>query len=260
MNPLPGNPVNVACGFWPASLNTSNPIELIHASRSSANLFFNYSNSYPNCFNLSRPALSSLPDLTPWYYQACTEMVLPLGFYGAPDDLFYPDPWSLEAEIEWCQQYFDDGTTSVKVTPQPLWVSQQYGSNQDWGTASNIVFTNGNLDPWHGGGVLHDLSPTVTAIFMEGAAHHLDLRSSNPLDPPSVVDARKKEVEWIHKFIQNPNPQAGVSCEKNKMSTAAVVLISVGATLGAVIISFALHRFCFRKMQGRVEDRYSQQI
>ena len=58
--------------------------------------------------------------------------------------------------------------------------------------ASNIVFTNGLLDPWSSGGVLKPVGGTTALIIPEGA-HHLDLRAANPKDPVSVVDARKKE-------------------------------------------------------------------
>jgi hypothetical protein len=70
--------------------------------------------------------------------------------------------------------------------------------------ASNIVFTNGNLDPWRAGGLLHEVSgnDNITVIVMKGGAHHLDLRTPNDeFDPVDVKDARKiieeAIVDWI---------------------------------------------------------------
>ncbi len=62
--------------------------------------------------------------------------------------------------------------------------------------------SNGKLDPWSGGGFLKSVSDSVVAILIEDGAHHLDLRSSNPADPKSVIKARKKEKEYIEKWIK----------------------------------------------------------
>ena len=69
--------------------------------------------------------------------------------------------------------------------------------------ASNIVFTNGLLDPWSSGGVLKPVGGTAALIIPEGA-HHLDLRAANPKDPVSVVDARKKE-RYVWGRLEFPN-------------------------------------------------------
>lgn len=66
---------------------------------------------------------------------------------------------------------------------------------------SNVVFSNGLYDPWHGGGVLRNLSDSVVAVIIPDGAHHLDLMFSNPLDTESVKAARKTELWHIQKWI-----------------------------------------------------------
>ena len=74
---------------------------------------------------------------------------------------------------------------------RPALANTMYGG-RSLEAATNIVFSNGLLDPWSSGGVLKPVGGTTALIIPEGA-HHLDLRASNPKDPVSVVDARKKE-------------------------------------------------------------------
>ena len=70
-------------------------------------------------------------------------------------------------------------------------------------TVTNFCCSNGQLDPWRAGGVTSNLSETLVAIVIEEAAHHLDLRSSNPGDPNSVIQAREQEKQIIKNWIKN---------------------------------------------------------
>lgn len=56
---------------------------------------------------------------------------------------------------------------------------------------SNIIFSNGDLDPWRAGGVLTDINPDIIVRMIKGAAHHLELREPHEDDPEDVVEARK---------------------------------------------------------------------
>jgi len=95
---------------------------------------------------------------------------------------------------EYCQEKWG-------VAQRPGWSAIQLWG-KDISSASNIIFSNGDLDPWRPGGVLQDVSPTLVAVLVKGGAHHLDLRTSNPKDPATVTQAREQELELIQKFIQ----------------------------------------------------------
>ena len=62
------------------------------------------------------------------------QMVMPIGQYGPPNDLFYAAPWNYTQTVAGCQANFG-------VTPRPTWVTQQFGGPQDWKDATNIVFS-----------------------------------------------------------------------------------------------------------------------
>ncbi len=69
--------------------------------------------------------------------------------------------------------------------------------------------SNGLLDPWSSGGVLRNVSKDVVALIIPEGAHHLDLRGSDPMDPPSVKKARKIEMTYISKWIKEAKKHGG---------------------------------------------------
>jgi hypothetical protein len=132
------------------------------------------------------------------------------GIFGYPQQP--PDPWS-------------------------NWYDTIYGGRHIVNSASNIIFSNGRLDPWSTAGVfniesspdlqrdkvnsqknylaynfvpgltIQYLSRTMIAIVMDLGGHHTDLMYSNLLDPPCVQYARLFErqsiVTWIDDFWEN---------------------------------------------------------
>lgn len=81
-------------------------------------------------------------------------------------------------------------------------VLMEYGG-KDLRTASNIIFSNGLLDPWSGGGVLTNISKSVLAVLISDAAHHLDLRAHNPSDPYSVIQARRIHKRAVRNWLRS---------------------------------------------------------
>ena len=72
--------------------------------------------------------------------------------------MFWLQPFDAEATAQGCKDQWG-------VTPRQLWATAEWGGRRI-STASNIVFSNGLLDPWHGGGVLMDVSPTAVSIVI----------------------------------------------------------------------------------------------
>lgn len=75
-----------------------------------------------------------------------------------------PSPFNLPASLASCQAVWG-------VQPRPYWAPLNLAS-KDLQAASNIVFSNGQLDPWHGGGVLVNQSATVVAILIPNGIRH----------------------------------------------------------------------------------------
>jgi len=198
LEPMPGWPVCVACDRMTASPNT-NSTQLLNSLYSAISVYYNYTGQAGSCNDINSDATSNLGDQA-WDYQACTEMVMPIASNGQTD-MFLPEAYHLSSVIEGCQY-------SMHVTPRPGWVPTYYGG-YNISAASNIVFSNGQLDPWRGGGITSNkgLDPSVVTLVIEQGAHHLDLRLPNAQDPPSVTQARQIEIQniqqWINQYVQS---------------------------------------------------------
>ena len=192
---LPANPVNVATNLIMDADDALDGLVL------GTGLFYNgTSNNTLQCFDPFTEYISCAdptgcglgPNSLAWDYQACTELYLASGTNNVTD-MFAPLAWTLEMRDAYCMKTWG-------VEQRPNWFATSL-----WGksisSSSNIIFSNGALDPWKEGGVPESLSETLVALMIEGAAHHLDLRSSNPKDPPSVVAAREKELALLKKWI-----------------------------------------------------------
>ena len=105
-----------------------------------------------------------------------------------------------------------EGLTGLPDTSDPWsqWLDAYFGRKQL--ATSNVVFSNGLLDPWSSAGVFGDDAPLapgpyggplvqnisveldLMALILPLGAHHLDLMFMDDNDPPDATNARA--VEW----------------------------------------------------------------
>lgn len=193
LEPLPGWPIKEVCSHLSDSV--ASPQQLMTSLAAALNVYYNYTGA-TKCLNINSDAVSEL-GAKGWDFQACSEMFMPQCSTGV-NDMFENRPFEMTAFTENCKKTWG-------VTLRPEWAITVYGG-RDIQQASNIIFSNGGLDPWSGGGVLKNLSASLVALLIPEGAHHLDLRSSHPADPPSVIQVRKQEKAiirgWIEEFRQ----------------------------------------------------------
>ncbi|CAD5222516.1 unnamed protein product [Bursaphelenchus xylophilus] len=208
---VPAWPVKKMCEKFNGDI-PDDPKETVKPLYDILNIFYNTSGKLeefclrgPDCGNDQLGAMDG------WNWQICTEMIMPICNSGLPDDVFDKTcPFVITADFERChKQYSDIGYEHNLYRPN--WVIEHYGA--EFPSASNIVFSNGYLDPWSAGG--WKLEPategTLVSLIIEDGAHHYDLRAAHPDDTPQVKQARLIEKEnidrWIGKARARPSQQ-----------------------------------------------------
>jgi len=196
--PLPGNPVQAVCQAIKAKLDnntlTNENRTIIRAIEAGVNVYNNFTGK-AKCLNMDD---EDQIGANMWDYQACTEMVMPMCFDNE-NDMFEKAAWNFTAFREDCKARW-------KVEPRPHMADTIYGAKKLY-AASNIIFSNGLLDPWSSGGILRNVGKSVIALIIPEGAHHLDLRGADPNDPQSVVKARELEQLAIKKWINQARRQ-----------------------------------------------------
>ncbi len=73
-------------------------------------------------------------------------------------------------------------------------------------SASRIIFSSGEFDPWSSMSVKTTLSPTLPFVFIKGGAHHSDIGNNwNPVptsdDEPALIAAREFEMATLRTWV-----------------------------------------------------------
>ncbi|KAM8716190.1 hypothetical protein ACLKA7_003125 [Drosophila subpalustris] len=187
--PVPAYPVRQVC-FYLKDLHL-NDTDLIHSLASALAVYTNYTGA-EKCVDYKYSKSSTTLDNKGWEIQSCNQMVMPF-CSNSSDTMYRTKAWNVREISDKCFKKFH-------LTPKPYDIELRYGGNK-LESVSNIIFSNGLLDPWSGGGVLQAPNNQVYVIILPEGAHHLDLRSSNPSDPASVTDARRREAAIIEGWI-----------------------------------------------------------
>jgi lysosomal Pro-X carboxypeptidase len=199
---LPAYPLQVACNQMDAYSDQ------LEGLREAIGVYYNASGTLSCFFEQTDAVQTESTSCGSWEYQYCAEFMMPFSS-GSESDFFYPlRPFREDNAVKSCQVKYP----GLKVDMDTAAV--RYGGYAAVAETSNILFTNGDLDPWAAWGVdcnVHACGTDVTSRLIHGGAHHLDLMFSTEDDPESVKDVREKAREAIRRWIGIKGAEQGLS-------------------------------------------------
>ena len=193
---LPAFPVRVACESLAEDMTGDDDIEDWLAGLAAfAGVYYNYTDALV-CNKFTAPVNKESQIVnTLWNYQYCSQIFQIFGQKPDAKDMYWNAPWNGTAAAQQCQDQYG-------FYPDRMHFPMAYGLPADWARdASNIVWSQGEYDPWKGGGVVEDLNDSLIAVVIKEAAHHLDLFFSHKDDTNEVIRARELEMSNVRKWI-----------------------------------------------------------
>ncbi|KAI6695040.1 hypothetical protein NL676_022750 [Syzygium grande] len=197
--PLPGYPIREVCRKIDGCPDGTSILERVFEGVS---VYYNHTGEV-DCFDL----YDDPHGMSGWDWQACTEMVMPMT--SNPDTSMFPE---YDFDLSY---YKEDCRTQFKVNPRPRWITTEFGGKDIMTTlktfGSNIIFSNGMLDPWSGGSVTQNVSDSIVALNTQEGAHHIDLRAATAQDPDWLVEQRATEIKLIRKWLSDYHQARGAT-------------------------------------------------
>lgn len=139
-----------------------------------------------------------------WTYQTCTEF----GYFQTTDSGRQPfgSGVKLQFWLDFCRDVFNRNFATVdKVSASNIMYG---GAKLPTYITDNILFVNGNIDPWHSLSMT-DPSPNspLKSILVDGTSHCADSSLTGDRAPPQLQVAQSKIADTIGQWLSNYKPQ-----------------------------------------------------
>ncbi|XP_060833101.1 putative serine protease K12H4.7 [Bombus pascuorum] len=142
----------------------------------------------------------SQPDIMRlWFYQTCTEY----GYYQTTNSrnsvfgTLFPLPYFMGLCSHLYGYYYGNRFLYTRIAR----TNTMYGGLRP--DLQNVIFTNGDIDPWHVLSVLQDLNESSPAILIKGSSHCRDLYSDLDTDVEDLIQARARVRKIIGTWISS---------------------------------------------------------
>jgi lysosomal Pro-X carboxypeptidase len=233
LNPMGPWPAKQVCDIFANAPLTRN-VGLLRSLNRAIQVFYGDTTATPLCIDSSKcgdqTGLGANANQG-WNWQECTELAIYECSQGPPNDLWWKQctdnssDTSVASFSKYSQASCQSTLSNVKgYNASTMWERDHVSITYGFGFhgASNIIFTNGHLDPWSVGGVtatthgFEDAQKRNIFIYhIDGAAHHLDLRTPNTCDPAPVTAARYQIVGILQCWLGMA--PAGTNCDPSAL-------------------------------------------
>ncbi|OAD59600.1 Putative serine protease K12H4.7 [Eufriesea mexicana] len=134
-----------------------------------------------------------------WYYQTCTEY----GYYQTSNskNSIFGTLFPLRYFTDICRDLYGNYYDRIFLNTRIERTNIMYGGIRP--DLRNVIFTNGDVDPWHALSVLQDLNTHSPAILIKGSSHCRDLYSDSDTDVEDLIQARAKVRKIIGTWISS---------------------------------------------------------
>eukprot|EP01101_Sappina_pedata_P013183 TRINITY_DN9464_c0_g1_i2.p1 TRINITY_DN9464_c0_g1~~TRINITY_DN9464_c0_g1_i2.p1 ORF type:complete len:484 (-),score=146.34 TRINITY_DN9464_c0_g1_i2:76-1527(-) len=133
-----------------------------------------------------------------WTYQTCAEF----GYYQTTDSSSDVQPFGnlapLNYSLQMCKDSFDIDFDTASLIDQTNVI---YGGRNLVDGPTNILFVNGNIDPWHALSVTSNIAPGIQTILINGTAHCADMKHPTARDPPGLAQAQQQTSDFIGQLL-----------------------------------------------------------
>ncbi|KAG1714939.1 Thymus-specific serine protease [Nymphon striatum] len=128
-----------------------------------------------------------------WIFQTCTEY----GYYPVVRDGLGT---KLKYYLSMCNDVFHLNTSESILGEATVTSNVLKGGRRP--EVSNVIFVNGQSDPWHALSVLERYSKDIETVLINDGSHCQDMISSKPSDSEDLVQKREEIFKYVKKILE----------------------------------------------------------
>ncbi|CAP38389.2 Protein CBR-PCP-3 [Caenorhabditis briggsae] len=198
------------CKFMTNDSNT--PLNNIVQFNEYMTVFYNNGRNYTGTDNKYQDMIDSLvhaqesgPESAAsllWTWQTCNEF----GYFQSADtgNGIFGSPTPVNMFVQMCMDVFGSTYQRIFIDNQIAQTNYKYGERQHY-RGTNVVFPNGNVDPWHALGLYGSADDSVVAYLINGTAHCADMYPARAADVPGLKVVRDIIDTNIGKWLSQAN-------------------------------------------------------